>query len=347
VKPRKAELIILENQPAELPPDVVRSSDKSDFLEELQSLNLRQKFEMFEKGVQEETKEIEKPSGNVKRSASILSKLARFKSKGMDVGIDEENLVLNSSEENSEVESSEEEYDDENDEDIELIRARRAARKEKPIAFKEMNDIKSKFESGQIEKKEVRREERKQELQNIRSRLFMGKNAKIKEMYQQAVADSEQTITASGKTCDIDISDKTKSIKSMFEKGEFFDEEERSNKLNEDEMDVFEKGIAKKSRSLFLELDASQQEEKSTKIQRQTSSASKHQSNSRSTQIQRTPSEIVKCDTKVDDVEIEVADVASKFAFFEQYKAPSKERKTFRITPPRDGVVRVRFYPIL
>lgn len=30
------------------------------------------------------------------------------------------------------------------------------------------------------------------QIQNIRSRLFMGKQAKIKEMYQQAVADSEQ-----------------------------------------------------------------------------------------------------------------------------------------------------------
>lgn len=30
------------------------------------------------------------------------------------------------------------------------------------------------------------------QIQNIRSRLFLGKQAKIKEMYQQAVADSEQ-----------------------------------------------------------------------------------------------------------------------------------------------------------
>lgn len=55
-----------------------------------------------------------------------------------------------------------------------------------------MSEVKSRFESGHEISKEERREERKQEIQNIRSRLFMGKQAKIKEMYQQAVLDSEQ-----------------------------------------------------------------------------------------------------------------------------------------------------------
>lgn len=80
VKPRKPQLIIAENQPVELPADVVRSSDKTDSgLEELQQLNLKSRFEVFEKGCTEDKKEVQldrSPSG-VKRSASILSKLAR------------------------------------------------------------------------------------------------------------------------------------------------------------------------------------------------------------------------------------------------------------------------------
>lgn len=108
----------------------------------------------------------------------------RFKARGMDVGDAEENLAANE-------DSGDEEAYDEEGEDIDLIRAREA-QIERPLCTVNMDDIKSKFESGHRESREERREERKQEIQSIRSRLFMGKQAKIKEMYQQAVADSEQ-----------------------------------------------------------------------------------------------------------------------------------------------------------
>lgn len=112
----------------------------------------------------------------------------RFQSKGMDVGLTDESLNGVTLEDESEDELN---GDDENGEDIELIRAKRAQR-ERPLSFANMSDIKSKFETGHSMSKEERREERKQEIQNIRSRLFMGKQAKIKEMYQQAVLESEQ-----------------------------------------------------------------------------------------------------------------------------------------------------------
>lgn len=40
----------------------------------------------------------------------------------------------------------------------------------------------------------------------------------------------------------------------------------------------------------------------------------------------------------MDDVRIETADISNKFKFFETYKPTEKEKKAFRITPPRDGV---------
>lgn len=346
VRPRRHEMIILENQPLELPPDVVRSSDKTDNgLEELQSLNLRQKFQMFEAGMQSEQLkvELEKSAGCVKRSTSILSKLARFHSKGMNVGADDELLnmvdVENSSEE-EEPSEDEDEMDDENHEDIELIRAKRAAKKkEKPIAFKEMHDIKSRFESGHMMRKEERREERKIELQNIRSRLFMGKNAKIKEMYQQAVADSEQIVTASGKSKDLELGDKATSMKDRFERGEIYEENERHGKLDEEEMDVFERGIGKKSRSMFMELEASNEKSANRYPVHQSKSTARLAARQNS-EVQRSPSEVIRSDQKVEDVEID-ADVASKFKFFEAYKEPPKQKKSFRITPPRDGVLAV------
>lgn len=252
----------------------LQSSDKADLgLDELHQINLRQRFQLFENAGQQESKvELDK-ANNVKRSTSILSKLARFQAKGMDVGVVDDSLNGISYENSSSEEENEDELDDENHEDIELIRAKRA-QKEKPMSFKEMYDIKSKFESGQLMNKEERREERKQELQNIRSRLFMGKQAKIKEMYQQAVAESEQTITSSSKKSDVEIGDKAKSIMEKFEKGDIFDENDLKKTLHEDELAVFEKGnnyclylsittfnilftgLSKQSRSLFLELDA-------------------------------------------------------------------------------------------
>lgn len=115
-----------------------------------------------------------------------------------------------------------------------------------------MNDIKTRFEMGHLQSKEERREERKQEIQNIRSRLFMGKQAKIKEMYQQAVAESEQAITSVGKKPDVDIGVAARSIKDRFENGQMFSDKcydpetnpsshPNSSGLSED-ADVFESG---------------------------------------------------------------------------------------------------------
>lgn len=58
----------------------------------------------------------------------------------------------------------------------------------------DIQGLRSRFENGEIMSKKERREEQKQEIQNIRSRLFMGKQARIKEMYQQAVAESDTSM---------------------------------------------------------------------------------------------------------------------------------------------------------
>lgn len=204
--------------------------------------------------MQDSKVELEK-ANSVKRSTSILSKLARFQSKGMDVGIVDDSLngicYEHSSSESEDAEDDLEELD-ENHEDIELIRAKRASRKkEKPCSFKEMNDIKHKFESGQLMAKDGHREERKQELQNIRSRLFMGKQEKMKEMYQQAVAESEQTITSASKIkSEVEIGDKAKSIKERFEKGEIYEDGDAKKTMMGEEMAVFEQGMSFSAKTL-------------------------------------------------------------------------------------------------
>lgn len=47
----------------------------------------------------------------------------------------------------------------------------------------------------------------------------------------------------------------------------------------------------------------------------------------------------MKYDEKLDEVKIKTADISNKFKFFETYKPSSTEKKPFRITPPRDGVL--------
>lgn len=136
-------------------------------------------------------------------------------------------------------EEEEEEIDIDNETHEEVLERARRVQKEKPIVCANMDDIKTRFESGHVTTREERREEQKQELQSIRSRLFMGKQAKIKEMYQQAVEQSEQTVT-SKVDCDVDL-ERARSIKEKFEKG--FDEtDEMKNKVPDDEMAVFEQG---------------------------------------------------------------------------------------------------------
>ena len=169
----------------------------------------------------------------------------------MDIGITDESLEAFEDEQHDSSEDEELLEAERNGEDVDLIRAKRAQR-ERPLSFANMSEVKSRFEAGAEHSKEERREERKQELQNIRSRLFMGKQAKIKEMYQQAVLDSEQGVRAVDKKPDMDMRDKARSIKDRFEKGEIYrngdDETEEINgqthnhKLQEDDSAVFEQG---------------------------------------------------------------------------------------------------------
>ncbi|VEN55018.1 unnamed protein product [Callosobruchus maculatus] len=251
---RKPELIICENQPVELPSDVVRASDKPDLgLEELQSLNVKERFQVFEQHQTEVQEQDRGPTPvNVKRSPSILSKLARFQAKGMDVGVPDDALNgIPIEESSSEGEEEEEEVPD--GEDPTLYKAKRA-QKEKPFHFTNMHEVKNKWEQGEQHSKEERREERKQEIQSIRNKLFMGKQVKMKEAYQQAVMQSESCANIHKPEERIESCD-TKSLKERFEKGELYSEKE-DNRNGDEENEVYQSEISKKSRSLFLELDA-------------------------------------------------------------------------------------------
>ncbi|XP_030764337.1 uncharacterized protein LOC115888688 isoform X9 [Sitophilus oryzae] len=332
-RPRKHELIIRENQPVELPPDVVRASDKPDLgLEELQSLNVKERFQVFEnyQSQQVESSDVERGGTPVKRSPSILSKLAKFQKHGMDVGVSNEALDGIPIEESS----SEEEVEDDDvpdGEDPDLVRAKKV-QKEKPFHFTGMSDVKKKWEHGDHTREE-RREETKQEIQNIRNRLFLGKQEKMKEAYQQAIMESESSanlrknLTETIEVCD------TKSIKERFEKGEVANEKTKENR-GDDEEEVYESEISKKSRSLFLELDASAS--KPPQLSPVTPPKLEVKKAREAYLAKSSNEDTVKSTEQIEEVEVRTADIQERFKFFETYKEPEQERKKFRITPPRD-----------
>ncbi|CAH1643959.1 unnamed protein product [Spodoptera littoralis] len=324
--PKKHQMIICESNPVELPPDVVRASDKPDLgLEELSQLDVKSKFEVFErKAKQPEEPLPQEPRVPREKTAAILSKLAKFKAKGMDVGVSDEYLNGVPVEQ-----SSSEPEEDEEDEDSVLKKSyKHTANREQPVSFCNMSEIVGKFETGQHSSSD-RHRERKQEIQNIRSRLFMGKQAKIKEMYEQSVLQSEQGVTSADKIArELDLNaEKARAIKQRFENGEVFNDENQPPKNREiDDRALFNEGIGKKSRSIFLELDAN------AKSMPPTSPPPGEVPKRK--EIPFIPKDVVRAADKMEDVKIETSDISDRFKFFETYK-PKSERKEFRMTPPR------------
>lgn len=91
----------------------------------------------------------------------------------MDIGVSDDALNGIPIEESSSEAEGEEEEETIEGEDADLIRAKRV-QKEKPFHFTGMSDVKSMWEHGdQHSTRDERREERKQEIQSIRNKLFM------------------------------------------------------------------------------------------------------------------------------------------------------------------------------
>ncbi|KAL5279834.1 LIMA1 family protein [Megaselia abdita] len=203
---RKTEVIIRESNPVPLPPDVVRSSEKSSLgLEDLEKRNNRNIRSRFENGWTEKMAKMEEDEDD-----------SEFENDENDLGDNE-------------------------------------SRKPK---FSQMTEFREKFENGTKEDlKEERRESRKMELQNIRSRLFFGKQARIKEMYQQAVKDSSESTKKEIPEEDLkEITENTKVKKSMFENGEIF-RKSKIERTDSCDIEVIENGLGKKSRNLFKEME--------------------------------------------------------------------------------------------
>lgn len=54
--------------------------------------------------------------------------------------------------------------------------------------------------------------------------------------------------------------------------------------------------------------------------------------------------DVIRSSDATEEVHVETSEISNKFKFFESYREPEKQRKQFRITPPRDGQVKVRSF---
>jgi len=219
----KPELIIRESQPVELPSDVVRGSENSNAnwgMEELSNLDLKTRFSLFEKAStatsdDNGTREEHKP---IKRSESILSRLARF---------DRENTnlknQLSQSCGNFEFDDSSSEgeegllYDDlGNGNRLSLIGP------DNSVSFGSISNIKSKWEDDKnaapLSRKEELARQRKEEIQMIRARQCQGRQLRLKEQYENAVQETNNEGLI--KISDVNVdAEKIRNIKDIFEKG--------------------------------------------------------------------------------------------------------------------------------
>lgn len=115
------------------------------------------------------------------------------------------------------------------DADVDLIRAQRVLRKP-PMIIDDINEIKDKFESGMNQDREMRRMERKQEIQDIRSRIYLGKQVRTREKYEDAVAklSTKSILRNKGMLIDYELgnvkaaAEKTRTAKLRFENGDVY-----------------------------------------------------------------------------------------------------------------------------
>lgn len=113
--------------------------------------------------------------------------------------------------------------------DVDLARAKRILCK-LPLTFDNVNEIKDKFEAGMDQGREARRLERKQELQDIRSRVYIGKQARTRVKFENAVASLETNpkLRNRGLLMDYELdnvraaAEKTRNVKQRFESGDVY-----------------------------------------------------------------------------------------------------------------------------
>ncbi|XP_022255159.1 kinesin-related protein 4-like [Limulus polyphemus] len=320
-KPKKFEMIIRENVPEELPPDVVRSDTKVEVdLPSVPDLTgIRSRFESPQEEIHYASIA---DKFSLQRTESVMQRLAKYQSA---VSGEENGEILGSSE----------------DEDYDPSVVRESKKKEK-VKFVEMSNLKSQWESGNVGKPEAKGADTKDELNKLRQKMCLGRSESKRALYERACKEAESNLASKSASVELGNEVKTVNIKEKFEKGELESEleqekQEKARREKEEDFSVFsETGTAAGARSLFKQIDATTVSSSSVK------SPSADQKRAREVPISTVSptrdADVVKCSDPVskDEIEVDPTQLTQRFHFFENYKEESKERKRFQITPPRE-----------
>merc|ERR1712106_77250 len=229
------------------------------------------------------------------------------------------------------------------------------SRRERPmsIAGAQAGELKQQWESKN--RRDKMRETRSKELSKFRAMLCAGKNTNLKEMFESGKIDNYDSDDERSKRKEqikIERAQQARSIKDRFEKGEAFGDKDSDDDRNyTDERreceEIFrEAETARAARKRFNQIDSKVKRDGGD-IMRTQSFANAPISNRRLSQDAPVATEIVRSSDVKEDFEAD-KDLASKFNFFSNYedsenkKVDEKRRsRSFRFTPPREGVVKV------
>uniref|UniRef100_A0A131YKF7 Transcription factor l2 n=1 Tax=Rhipicephalus appendiculatus TaxID=34631 RepID=A0A131YKF7_RHIAP len=320
---RRHEMIIRENIPEELPPDVVRCDTKTD--DGLHNINLdlgniRQRFE----SPQESVPSVADRSA-LGRSESLLQRLEKYQS----VAAGERNGDAHSPTESE-------------DEDSSVVRETKTKEK---VVYEGLSSLKSQWESGAVSSHQERTEETKEELAKLRKKMCLGRSESMRQVYQKAVEDANRIQAGRAEQISVEGQEaRATSIKEKFEAGVVTQETEaekieRLQREKEEELSVFnETGIAHEAKNIFKQLDAEVARQSGAPSASLARSPSNRWNVARPQQNAVSPGDVVRSSDPVRDVEVATTEVSERFKFFENFKDDSnKQRKRFEMTPPRES----------
>jgi len=309
-------MIIRENTPQDLPPDVVRSNSRVEEQFDNLSLdlaNIRNRFETRpEDNHNNHSNNIDKTT--LQRAESIHSRMQKYQS-----AVSGEKDTTDS----DEGQTNEPNGDQPDGE---------------KVVFSGLSSLKSQWETGSIAGGKDEAEATRDELEDLRKKLSLGRSESMRQTYERAVKESHNETANRSDAYVIDSSVKTTSIKEKFEKGfpENETEEQKIERLKSEREEEIQaiaesESAAKEARNKFKQIDASATRAPTTQL-------NGHSNHVNGSSNKLTNGDVVKSgEPNGEDVSIDSAQLQERFSYFENLpKEAPKEPKRHQITPPRD-----------
>lgn len=206
----------------------------------------------------------------------------------------------------------------------------------------QLSSLKSQWETGSVASNKDETDPTKEELENLRKNLSLGRSESLKQVYERAIKESE-TAAKSSDAVLLDSNVKTNSIKEKFEKksNELETEEQILEKLKrerDEDLQAIGDSTAKEARNKFKQIDASATKSPTPQQNGHSNGQTNGYTNGYVKKNGHSNETVVKSGGPVaDDVTIDSAQLQERKTYFENLpKEVPKESKRHQITPPRE-----------